>query len=248
MRLRSKPFLRFHSGALLLFCSLELIISLLYHPALAEPARIIILRYAEKLNCLELCNLGEERAQALSRQFLGQGASQSLFPAGQKPGAFLAITLHTIETIIPAAQSWNLRVIPYEVSGRKEDAEEKEAETNQRTQEAAHDVLTDPRYDGKTVVMAWEHSHIAKSKLEKEYPGEKVTLRELLHLDQIADVPKTWPDSNYDYFWIVDYVPGKPVQTGFQMVRQAFIAPFDKLPANEWNEPELEHMEAGCKR
>ena len=227
---------------------INLIVSLLPLPASAEPARVIILRHAEKLNRHELCDMGEERAQALSRQFLGQGASQSLFPAGQKPDAFLAITLHTIETITPSAQSWNLPVIPYEVSGGKEDDAEKEAEANRRTQEAAHDVLTDPRYDGKTVVMAWEHNHIAKSKLEKEHPGEQVTLRQLLHLDQIADVPKTWPDANYDYFWIVDYAPGDPVPTGFQMVRQDFTAPFDKLPANEWDEPEPEHMEAGCKK
>ena len=230
-----------------LVCLIDLTVSL--PPlAFAQPARIILLRHAEKLNRHELCDMGEERAQALSRQFLGQGASQSLFPAGHKPDAFLAITLHTIETITPAAQSWNLPVIPYEVSGKREDDAEKEAETNQRTQQAAHDVLSDPRYDGKTVVMAWEHNHIAKSKLEMEYSGEQVTLRQLLHLDQIADVPKTWPDSNYDYFWIVDYAPGNPVPTGFRMVRQAFTAPFDKLPANEWDEPELEHMEAGCKK
>jgi len=233
-------------ATLRLICLIDLIASLSL-PVLAEPARIVILRHAEKLNRHELCDMGEERANALSRQFLGQGAAQSLF-ANQKPDAFLAITLHTIETITPAAQSWNLPVIPYEVSGRKEDDAEKEAETNQRTQEAARDVLTDPRYDGKTVVMAWEHNHIAKSKLEKEYPEEQVTLRQLLHLDQIADVPKTWPDSNYDYFWIVDYAPRNPVPTGFQMVRQAFTAPFDKLPANEWDEPEPEHMEAGCKK
>jgi hypothetical protein len=152
-------------ATLRLVCLIDLIASLSL-PVLAEPARIVILRHAEKLNRHELCDMGEERANALSRQFLGQGASQSLF-ANQKPDAFLAITLHTIETITPAAQSWNLPVIPYEVSGRKEDDAEKEAETNQRTQEAARDVLTDPRYDGKTVVMAWEHNHIAKSKLEK---------------------------------------------------------------------------------
>lgn len=182
-------------ATLRLVCLIDLIVPLLPLPAFAEPARIIILRHAEKLNRHELCEMGEDRAQALSHQFLGQGASQSLFSAGQKPYAFLAITLHTIETITPAAQSWNLPVIPYEVSGGREDASEKEAETNQRTQEAAHDVLTDPRYDGKTVVMAWEHNHIAKSKLEKEYSGEQVTLRQLLHLDQIAEVPKTWPGS-----------------------------------------------------
>ena len=69
-----------------------------------------------------------------------------------------------------------------------------------------------------------------------------------MRLDQIANVPKTWPDSNYDYFWIVDYTPGNPVPAGFQMVRQAFAAPFDGLPANEWGEPEPEHLEAGCKK
>ena len=33
----------------------------------AEPARIIILRHAEKLNHKSLCDLGEQRAQGLAR-------------------------------------------------------------------------------------------------------------------------------------------------------------------------------------
>jgi hypothetical protein len=53
--------------------------------------------------------------------------------------------------------------------------------------------------------MTWESKHIAKPKLEKAYPDEQVTLRQLLHLDQIADAPKSWPDTNYDFFWIIDY-------------------------------------------
>jgi hypothetical protein len=96
--------------------------------------------------------------------------------------------------------------------------------------------------------MTWEHNHIAKSKLEREYPGEQVTLRQLLQLDQIDAVPETWPDSNYDFFWIVDYVPGSSVPTRFRMVRQTFTAPFDILPANDWDEPEREHTETGCKK
>jgi hypothetical protein len=195
-----------------------------------------------------LCDLGEQRAQALARQFLGRDATQSLIAAGEEPAAFLAVTDHTIETITPAAQSWNVAVTIYKVHGKHEDDDKKEAELIRRTQEAAHDVLTDPRYAGKTVVITWEHNHIAKSKLEKEHPGEQVTLRQLLRLDQIAKAPKTWPDSNYDYFWIVDYTPGNPLPSGFQMVRQAFTAPFDKLPANEWDEPEPEHLDAGCKK
>ena len=163
--------------------------------------------------------------------------------------AILAITLHPIETITPVAQSWNLPVIAYTVvPGGEEDDTAKEIEINRRTQEAAHEVLTDPRFAGKTVVMTWEHKHIAKSKLEKAYPGQQVTLRQLLRLDQIAGVPKSWSDSNYDFFWIVDYAPSKPVPKGFHMVRQAFTVPFDKLPANDWEEPEPQHVEAGCKK
>ncbi len=76
--------------------------------AIAEPARIIILRHAEKLNAHELCAVGVERAQALAKQFLGRGAAHSLLRDGEAPAALLAITLHTIETISPVAQTWGL--------------------------------------------------------------------------------------------------------------------------------------------
>lgn len=230
-----------------LFPLLGLTILLLAAQASAQPARIIIMRHAEKLDGYALCDLGKERAEALKSQFIGQGATQSLFASGEKPEAFLAITLHPIETITPAAQSWKLPVIAYTVvPGEDEDKQAKKIDLNQRTQEAAHDVLTDPRYSGKIVVMTWEHKHIAQAKLEKEYPG--VTLRQLLHLDQIGGVPKSWPDSNYDFFWIVDYAPNKPIPTGFHMVRQSFTAPFAELPANDWDEPEPEqHKKAHCK-
>ena len=216
---------------------------------MAEPARIILMRHAEKLDPYALCDLGAQRAMALKSQFLGRGAAQSLFAADEKPDAFLAITLHPIETITPAAQSWNLPVIAYSVvPGEDEGDAAKEVDLNQRTQQAAHDVMTDPRYSGRIVVMTWEHKHIAKAKLEKSYPGELVTLRQLLHLDQIADAPKSWPDTNYDFFWIVDYAPNKPVPTGFRMVRQDFAAPFAQLPANDWDEPEPQHLQAGCRK
>ena len=103
--------------------------------------------------------------------------------------AILAITLHTIETVTPVAQSWNLPVIGYSVMP-KEEKTAKDLDINRRTQEAAHDVLSDPRYAEKTVVMIWEHKHIAHPKLEKDFPGEQVTLRQLLRLDQVAGVPR----------------------------------------------------------
>jgi hypothetical protein len=188
-----------------------------------------------------------QRTQALVAQYLGRGARHSLFGAGRGPEAMLAITLHTIETVTPVAQSWNMPVTAYKVypsSGDKDAAEE--AEENRRTQQAAYDVLTDPRYSGKTVVMVWEHKRIASAKLEAKYPSEQVTLRQLLHLDQLSGVPKSWPDQTYDYFWIVNYAPGQNVPVSFRMLRQVFAAPFGNLPANPWGKSEPRHIAAGC--
>ncbi len=68
----------------------------------------------------------------------------------------------------------------------------------------------------------------------------------MLHIDAIAGAPEKWPDANYDFFWIVDYAPGNPTPTAFRMVRQTFAAPFDTLPANDWDEDEPRHIAAGC--
>src|SRR5580698_6939974 len=125
----------------------------------AEPSRIIILRHAEKLNAYALCDLGRQRADALAKQFLGQGATQSLFAPGQRPAAFMAVTLHPLETITPAAQTWGLPVIDYSVVPNKDEEDDAtETEINARTQEAAADLMSKHEYDGKTVVVAWEHN------------------------------------------------------------------------------------------
>lgn len=215
--------------------------------AYAQPARIIIVRHSEKLDDYALCDMGTARADALAKQYLGRGASQSLFGADGKPAAMIVMTAHTIDTITPSALSWNMPVTAYTVvpaKGGKNEAEN--LEENARTQDAMHDVMNDPRYSGKTVVVMWEHDRIANAKLETKYAGQQVTMRQLLHLDRIKGVPDTWPDENYDYFWIVDFARGKPVPVSFRMVRQVFTAPFDKLPANDWGTAEPQHIAAGC--
>jgi hypothetical protein len=108
---------------------------------------------------------------------------------------------------------------------------------NHRTQEAAAALLGNPAWQGKTVVMVWEHDHIADAKLVKKFPGEAVTLRQLLHLDTLKDVPETWPSGNYDYFWIVDFGQGSSTPTGFRMVKQMFDAPYAGVPSNDWGAP-----------
>lgn len=229
------------------FSSLAGLASLAATPiAEAQPSRIIILRHAEKANAYALCDLGRERADALARQFLGRGAAQSLFAPGERPAAFMAVTLHPLETITPAAETWGLPVIDYSVVPNKdEDEDAAEAEINARTQEAARDLMSSHQYDGKIVVVAWEHKHIASHKLEKEYRGQQVTLRQLLRL---THAPESWSDTNYDYFWIVDYAPGNPNPIKFEAVKQTFAPPFNAIPAPDWEAPEPRHIEAGCKK
>ena len=53
--------------------------------ALAAPARIIILRHGEKATAYKLCDIGRERAEALTTTYLGRGAAKSLFASGEAP-------------------------------------------------------------------------------------------------------------------------------------------------------------------
>ncbi|MEI9996471.1 MAG: hypothetical protein WDM91_17880 [Rhizomicrobium sp.] len=219
--------------------------------AAAVPARIIILRHGEKQDGFALCSVGVQRSLALSTQYLGKGAADSLFASGETPAAFVTITLHTLELASPAAQTWSLPQSLYSavpISGSP--LGDSTAVLNMRTQEAVADVLTNPLYNGKTVVMIWEHKHIANKKLEAAYPGQKITLRQLLGLDALgSQVPDTWKGDNYDYFWIVTYgTAGSPVPTAFTAQKQHFTASaYAAVPHNDWGKKEKLPANSGCK-
>jgi hypothetical protein len=202
-------------------------------PVLALPKTVIILRHGEKENDFALCRVGVDRSLALAAQYLGQGAKQSLFRSGETPAAFFAITLHTLELASPAAATWEMPVVTFTAVPLP--GIDLTPQLNLRTQQAVGALMDDPRYDGKTVVMIWEHHHIADRKLELKFPDQKATLRQLLNLDKLPDVPDTWPGQTYDYFWIVEFgTSGSRVPVSFRMARQDFAAPFDKVPSNEW--------------
>ena len=205
----------------------------------AQPARIILLRHGEKKNARELCNVGNLRAQALSAQYLGKGApgSTELFGAGKSPDAFFAVTAHTKETAAPSAGTWGKKLTIFPVLPR--DPEE-ETDLDTQTQKAAA-ALNSAEYDGKIVVVVWEHRHIANAKLD-------TTFWKLLNLDQLPGspgVPDTWSGGNYDYFWIVDYAPGNPKPVQWRPVKQVFSTPYTSIPANQWGDPEPDLP--GCK-
>ena len=206
----------------------------------ATPKRIIILRHGEKKDGYALCNVGQQRSLALREYYLGKGALDSLFPKGTRPDGIFAVTLHCLELAGPATQSWGIPMQLYSVVPL--DGQTKAEETlllNKRTQEAAHALLTDPRWSRKTVVVVWEHDHIAKKALEEQFPHQKVTLRQLLNLDKLRNVPQDWHGGNFDYFWIVDYnIPGINIPTGFSMKKQKFPAPYGTVPSNDWGTSE----------
>jgi hypothetical protein len=212
-------------------------------PALAAPSQIIILRHGEKADGWQLCATGQARAAALVTNYLGKGAENSLFNYGDKPDAFMAITLHTLELASPAAASWDAPIVLWSVVPEPDmNARATTGELNQRTQEAVADLMQNPQWESQTVVMIWEHHHIADAALDAAYP-EAVTLRKLLKLDQFAGVPETWSGENYDYFWIVDLDPFSGEPKAFRALKQILPG----VPQNEWDTPNGLTAESGCQ-
>lgn len=225
--------------------ALALLVCCVGLPAIAKPKQVIILRHGEKQNDFALCQVGVDRSLALAMQYLGNGAKLSLFPPAEKPAAFIAITLHTLELASPAAASWEMPVTTF--SSVPITGIDLTPQFNLRTQQAFGALMNNPAYDGRIVVMVWEHKHIANRALEQQFPDQKVTLRQLLNLDKLKDVPDTWPGQNYDYFWIVEFGdPSSDIPTAFRSVKQVFQAPFDKVPSNDWNTRELLPRRSKC--
>lgn len=215
--------------------------------AIAAPSRIIILRHGEKADAWKLCKVGEERAQALKYNYLGRDAAKSLFDKDENPAFFFAITLHTAELAAPAVESWNKPLIFYTAMPQESKKDFTEL-LNTRTREAAANILSNPTLRGKTVVMVWEHKHIADAALDAKYEQEAaVTLRQLFHLDILPGVPKAWPEDTYDYFWIVDFPEDSNVPSKFTMVKQEFGKSFPNVPDNDWGEPDGLDAKSGCK-
>jgi hypothetical protein len=217
--------------------------------AYALPKQIIILRHAEKTDTGGLCSVGEGRKNALIAQYLGKGAKDSLFVRGEQPAAFYAITGHTKETIEPAASTWP--GVPLKFPDKAYKKKFPNDWENRWTKDAAKEVLTN--YDGKIVVVAWEHHRIADEDSTK-YPE---TLRRLLGIDKYAnDWSKNWCGSNYDFFWIVDYdpsakydsesdVPPTPIKVTREL--QDFGGDYPAYPPrNKWGAPEPDEVFRGA--
>jgi hypothetical protein len=194
--------------------------------AYAHPSRIVLLRHGEKVapdapDPSKLCSIGALRAQALAEYYLGKGAPNAPAIFGEKePDAFFAITPHTRETVEPSVATWG---------GSKSYVPFPDDDLSKETKKAA-DELAKPKYNGKIVVIVWEHHHIADAKDEDD------TFWSLLQLGEIAHqpVPKKWEGMNYDYFWIIDYSVSPPT---FMPVLQTYSdAKYAGVPNNAWSD------------
>lgn len=240
--------------------------------AAAAPARVILLRHGEKHDAYRLCATGAERAQALAARYLGKQATQSLFRPGETPKAFFAVTLHTLETISPSALSWGMPVTIYS-SLPGGGAKTLDDTINLRTEQLVQNLLTDSQWNGSTVVVTWEHDHIAKRVKKPAQPAAPAAVFDTAHKDEtkddakaasghrpeasptlygllgLKDVPgalKSWPGATYDYFWIIDFDPATGQVTGFTKQKQVYDGPYANLPQNDWGEPNGLTAASGC--
>lgn len=225
----------------------SLVLAGLAGSAVAAPARIVILTSAEAADAWRLCEIGDQRAQGLHYNYLGDKAAKTLFGEDEPPAFFFAITPHTVATATPAAESWRKPIIHYSVLPQ-DDPNGMEEALHARTREAAGNILNNPALKGKTIVMVWDRRHIADPELDKKFEREAaVTLRQLFHLDILPGVPREWPAGTHDYFWIVDFPESSNVPLKFEMVKQDFGTSFPKVPANDWGEPADLDAASGCQ-
>lgn len=144
----------------------------------ATPAQVILIRHGEKPpegNHLSL--EGEERAAALAPFFLGNsavteyGTPVALFAAHYQTQVR---SVRSAETLQPLSQALG---IPVNTNYEKDDYER-----------LAQEILNNPAYTGKMVLIAWEHHR----------------LTDLAKALGVQDPPK-WHGKDFDRLWILTF-------------------------------------------
>ncbi len=139
----------------------------------------MIIRHAEKTaekTDSDLSKKGYERAEALA----------TVFPAHfPRPDYLIAAkrsknSNRSVETITPLSKALHEEI----------ESKYKDKEFN----ELAHELLTDPKYSGKTVLIAWHHGK----------------LPELAKALGAKEVPDKWADELFNRVWEITYEKGVP--------------------------------------
>ena len=165
----------------IIFAILSLVFSM---TVLAMPGQVILIRHGEKpADGNELSQQGCERAFLISNFFWNNPTAM----AYGRPDAFFAMapsssdgSIRAVQTVLPTAVAQNKVVNdPF----GKED-----------TTPMAQQILGDANLDGKTVVVAWEHKHIADLAAALGLPSDPT----------VGD----WPGKVFDQAWVINWVNG----------------------------------------
>ena len=159
---------------------------LLTATAVAQPARIILLRHAEKPaneSDIHLSERGQQRAHALA----GWATNSPAWGTNDQPSAVFACkpttkarSLRPIETITPLAERLKLNVqTPYP-------AKDPSA--------LAQLILKDPALKGKTVIICWARDE----------------LPELAGCFGVKSGPVKWGKNVFDRFWLITFSGASP--------------------------------------
>ena len=166
---------------------------LLSNLAVAAPAEVLLIRHAEKPDSgPDLNARGYQRAQALVQFFETSpevtrfGTPVAIYGAAPKKKGG---SVRSIETVAPTAKALGLEV---DTDYTKKDVED-----------AADEVMKTKAYDGKTVLMAWEHKKIP----------------DLAAAFGVDDAPDTWASDVFDRVWVIDFDDDGNV-TSFQNLPQ----------------------------
>jgi hypothetical protein len=140
----------------------------------AAPAQVILIRHAEKPEGGDALSLkGRERAMALVPFFNGNPKVLSYgLPAALYAEKKLA---RTVQTIKPLAENMEIAIV------------EKFSESQIRP--LVNDVLNNPDYEGKMVVICWSHTEIPQ----------------IASLLGAKKLPKAWSDKAYDRLWVLNF-------------------------------------------
>lgn len=147
-------------------------------PAAAAPAEVILIRHGEKpAQGSDLSDRGYQRARALVGFFQDEpavtrfGPPAAIYAEKPRPDGSRSRPLETVE---PLADALGLQV----------DTEFKQKDAAG----LARAILGDPAYDGKLVLVCWEHHELS-------------AIAQALGLAQAP----AWPDGVFDRAWVLDY-------------------------------------------
>lgn len=152
----------------------------------ALPAQIVILRHAEKPETGDhLSPKGYARAQAL----VGFWRAHPIVHAFGDPVAFYASyspdkSLRSIETLAPSSNFYGAPLFTHY--------------PKDQTDALVREILNRPEFQGRTVVVAWQHTNIIP----------------LLQRLGVQNAPPVWPDEVFNRIAVVRFAFGPPARFG----------------------------------